>query len=87
MPAFFPDSMWRRVIKPRISNITIPMAMPGIGTAVEVVSKVNGSDVPEIWAVAPTEKNTSITMPVKMCVRLFIVKGFKLRKTEIIWIR
>jgi hypothetical protein len=76
MPAFFLDSRCLRVIKPRISTTTTPMAMPANGTAVEVVSKINGSDVPEIWAMAPTEKNTSMTMPVKMRVKLFIVKRF-----------
>jgi len=87
MPAFFPDSTWRRVKKPKISTTTNPMASHDKGTAVEVVSKINGSDVPEIWAMAPMEKKISITMPVKMRVRILIVKGFKMRKTEIIWIR
>jgi hypothetical protein len=77
MAAFFLDSMWRQVRKPRISNITIPMAMPGIGTGVEVVSKVKGSDVPEIWAMAPMEKPRSIIIPVRIRKRLFMVKKFK----------
>ncbi len=76
MPAFFLASMWRRVKKPKISTTTTPMARNDKGTAVEVVSKVNGSDVPEIWAMAPTEKNTSMTMHVRMREKLFIDKGF-----------
>ncbi len=76
MPAFFLESMWRRVRKPKISNTTTPMASHDKGTAGEVVSKVNGSDVPEIWAMAPTEKNTSMTMHVRMREKLFIDKGF-----------
>jgi hypothetical protein len=87
MLAFFLESKWNQVIKPKISTTTTPMASHDKGTAVEVVSKVNGSDVPEIWAMAPMEKKISITMPVKMRVRILIVKGFKMRKTEIIWIR
>ncbi len=80
MPDFFLNSLWRRPIKPKISTTTNPIASHDKGTAVEVVSKVNGGvDVPTIvWAVAPTEKNTSITMPVKMRARLFIVKVFLL---------
>ena len=52
------------------------MAMPDNGTAAEVVSKVNGSDVPEIWAVTPTEKNRSMRIPVRIRKRFFIVKEF-----------
>jgi len=82
MSAFFPESICRRVKKPRISNITTPMAMPDNGTAVEVVSKVKGSEVPEIWAVAPTVKNRSMTIPVRILIRFFIVKEFLMSKIE-----
>ncbi len=76
MPAFFLESMWRRVRKPKISTTATPMASHDKGTAVEVVSKIKGSDVPEIWAMAPTENNTIMTMHVRMREKLFIDKGF-----------
>ena len=56
------------------------MAMPGNGTGVEVVSKVNGSDVPEICAVTPTEKSRSMAMLVMIRERYFMVKVFLMRK-------
>ncbi len=77
MPAFFLESMWRRVRKPKISTTTTPMANHDKGTAVERVSKMKvGVDVPEIWAMAPTENNTIMTMHVRMREKLFIDKGF-----------
>jgi len=48
MPVFFPDSIWRRIRKPMISNNVTPMAIPDKGTGV-AVSKVNGGvNTPEI---------------------------------------
>jgi hypothetical protein len=83
MPAFFLDSMWRRVKKPKISTSTIPIAMPGKGTAVEVVSNVNGRDSPEIWAMAPTEKSRKMTIPERSRVKLFIVKWLLMSNLKI----
>jgi len=74
MRAFFLDSMWRQVRKPRISINKTPMEIHDSGNAVEVVSKVKGSDAPEIWAVAPTEKSRSIAIPVRIRTSFFIMK-------------